>query len=56
MDGGLFNKLGFDDSEQREFAKALKQQLLVQTPLQVQQNMVALHYPMYSAARLKSLI
>ncbi|GAX77497.1 hypothetical protein CEUSTIGMA_g4941.t1 [Chlamydomonas eustigma] len=28
-------KIGFDESEQKEFNKALKQQLLVQTPLQV---------------------
>jgi hypothetical protein len=28
-------KIGFDEIEQKEFNKALKQQLLVQTPLQV---------------------
>lgn len=30
-------KIGFDDAEQREFSRALQQQLYVQTPLQVRQ-------------------
>ncbi len=31
-------KIGFDESEQKEFNRALKQNLLVQTPLQVTQG------------------
>lgn len=52
MNGTPRNKLGFDDGEQKEFVKALRQPLMVQTPLQVCSAIVKHAEPLLSDDRL----